>query len=105
MTLPKEPIKSRSRSESSFNSEQPAPKSPDQASNGESGSLTEHEVVSGKKYCEAGPGWCRVCEKMSDIHVFRSEDLLQGSREVLIIHGSEVYRLLCTRNNKLILQK
>jgi len=42
---------------------------------------------------------------MSDIHVFRSEDLLQGSREVLLIHGSEVYRLLCTRNNKLILQK
>jgi hemin uptake protein HemP len=64
-----------------------------------------HEVPPGKRFCEAGPGWCRVCEKMSDIPVLRSEDLLQGRREVLIIHGDEVYRLLCTRNNKLILQK
>jgi hemin uptake protein HemP len=64
-----------------------------------------HEVSPGKRFCEAGPGWCRVCEKMSDIPVLRSEDLLQGRREVLIIHGDEVYRLLCTRNNKLILQK
>ena len=64
-----------------------------------------HEVAPGKKFCEAGPGWCRVCEKMSDIPVLRSEDLLQGRREVLIIHGSEIYRLLCTKNNKLILQK
>ena len=64
-----------------------------------------HEVPLGKKFCDAGPGWCRVCEKMSDIPVLRSEDLLQGRREVLIIHGGEIYRLLCTRNNKLILQK
>jgi hemin uptake protein HemP len=64
-----------------------------------------HEIVPGKKFCEAGPGWCRVCEKMSDMPVLRSEDLLQGRREVLIIHGDELYRLLCTKNNKLILQK
>ena len=64
-----------------------------------------HEVSPGKKFCEAGPGWCRVCEKMSDIPVLRSEDLFQGRREVLIVHGDEVYRLLCTKNNKLILQK
>ncbi len=64
-----------------------------------------HEVPLGKKFCDAGPGWCRVCEKMSDIPVLRSEDLLQGRREVLIIHGGDIYRLLCTRNNKLILQK
>ena len=35
----------------------------------------------------------------------RSEDLLQGSRELLIVHGTETYRLLRTRNDKLILQK
>ena len=64
-----------------------------------------NEAAPGKKFCEAGPGWCRVCEKMSDIPVLRSEDLLHGRREVLIIHGDEIYRLLCTRNNKLILQK
>jgi hemin uptake protein HemP len=36
---------------------------------------------------------------------WRSEDLLQGQREALIVHGSEVYRLRQTRNGKLILQK
>ena len=35
----------------------------------------------------------------------RSTDLLQGHREVFIEHGDEVYRLLVTRNGKLILQK
>lgn len=39
------------------------------------------------------------------VRAVRSEDLLQGSRELLILHGSEIYRLLRTRNNKLILQK
>ena len=37
--------------------------------------------------------------------VVRSDHLLQGHRELRIVHGSEVYRLLVTRNNKLILQK
>lgn len=35
----------------------------------------------------------------------RSEDLLQGGRELWIVHGTEVYRLSVTRNNRLILQK
>ena len=35
----------------------------------------------------------------------RSEDLLQGDREVVILHNQELYRLLVTKNNKLILQK
>ncbi len=65
----------------------------------------EYPAAPGKNICEAGPGWCRVCEKMSDIRILRSEDLLQGQREALIIHGDQVYRLLCTRNGKLILQK
>ena len=66
---------------------------------------SNHAVPAGKKFCEAGEGWCRICEKMSDVPILRSEDLLQGRREVMIVHGNEVYRLLCTRNNKLILQK
>lgn len=35
----------------------------------------------------------------------RSEELFQGTRELRIRHGGHVYRLLITRNNKLILQK
>lgn len=43
---------------------------------------------------------------MSDtIPVIRSEDLLQGGRELRITHGGELYRLTVTRNNRLILQK
>ena len=34
-----------------------------------------------------------------------SDALLKGSREVLIRHGDEVYRLRHTRNDKLILTK
>ncbi|NLS93323.1 MAG: hemin uptake protein HemP [Planctomycetaceae bacterium] len=34
-----------------------------------------------------------------------SADLLAGRREVQIVHAGETYRLLVTRNNKLILQK
>lgn len=34
-----------------------------------------------------------------------SEELLRGGRQLEIVHGNEVYRLVLTRNNKLILQK
>jgi len=34
-----------------------------------------------------------------------SDALLRGTREVLIRHGNEVYRLRHTRNDKLILTK
>ena len=37
--------------------------------------------------------------------IFRSEDLFEGRRQVLIAHGTEIYRLLHTKNGKLILQK
>ena len=37
--------------------------------------------------------------------VIRSEELLRGTREVLIQHAGELYRLRLTRNGKLILQK
>ena len=34
-----------------------------------------------------------------------SAEILGGHREVQIVHAGETYRLLVTRNNKLILQK
>jgi len=39
------------------------------------------------------------------VRVVRSEDLFAGGRVVLIQHGGEQYRLLVTRNDRLILQK
>lgn len=41
----------------------------------------------------------------TSIPTVRSDVLLGGGRELQIVHGHEVYRLLLTRNNKLILQK
>jgi hemin uptake protein HemP len=40
-----------------------------------------------------------------EARVIRSEDLFAGARIVLIQHDDEQYRLLITRNNRLILQK
>jgi len=37
--------------------------------------------------------------------IVRSEQLLHGKRELIILHGSQIYRLMETRNGKLILQK
>ena len=37
--------------------------------------------------------------------VMRSEDLLEGRRDLMILHGKEEYRLRVTRNGKLILTK
>ena len=34
-----------------------------------------------------------------------STELLEGHSEAIIVHAGEVYRLRCTRNNKLILHK
>ena len=39
------------------------------------------------------------------IRVVRSEEIFAGERIVLIQHGGEQYRLLVTRNDRLILQK
>jgi hemin uptake protein HemP len=36
---------------------------------------------------------------------FDSQELFQGSKLVVIMHAGETYRLLLTRNNRLILQK
>ncbi len=41
----------------------------------------------------------------SKLREISSESLLQGDKEVLILHTEEVYRLRLTKNGKLILQK
>ncbi len=53
--------------------------------------------------CADDPG--AICKGMAGLRVVRSEELLQGQREVYILHGGQVYRLLRTRNDKLTLQK
>ena len=57
-----------------------------------------------RKWCEHEDGPCQMCKEIG-ARVVRSEELLQGLRELYIVHGSQVYRLLRTRNDKLILQK
>ena len=39
------------------------------------------------------------------IRTITADELLRGQRELIITHGDAVYRLLVTRNGKLILQK
>ena len=39
------------------------------------------------------------------IRTITADELLRGQREIAITHGDAVYRLLVTRNGKLILQK
>jgi hemin uptake protein HemP len=41
----------------------------------------------------------------STVPVLNVEELLNGSREVRLMHCSEEYRLMITKNNKLILTK
>jgi len=48
---------------------------------------------------------CAMCKGMAGVRVLRSDELLQGQREVFVLHGGQLYRLLRTRNDKLILQK
>lgn len=43
--------------------------------------------------------------RTTSVPTVHSNVLLAGGRELQIVHGHEVYRLLLTRNNKLILQK
>ena len=44
-------------------------------------------------------------EGRDKVRTIRSEDLFAGERIVLIEHAGEQYRLLITRNDRLILQK
>jgi hemin uptake protein HemP len=46
-----------------------------------------------------------VSVPQSPMPQYISEQLFQGHRELLILHGGETYRLKVTRNGKLILNK
>jgi hemin uptake protein HemP len=47
----------------------------------------------------------RPAEPREPSAVIPSHELLRGTREVLIDHSGEIYRLRLTRNGKLILHK
>jgi hemin uptake protein HemP len=57
------------------------------------------------KLCDRAEDRCAMCKEVSSIRVVRSEELLLDQRELFILHGGQVYRLLRTRNDKLLLQK
>jgi hemin uptake protein HemP len=57
------------------------------------------------KVCQHRNDPCAMCRGIAGMRVVHSDELLQGDREVFIIHAGQVYRLLRTRNDKLILQK
>lgn len=44
-------------------------------------------------------------EERRPLAVVSSSELLRGQREVLIQHGGDVYRLICTKRGKLLLNK
>lgn len=48
---------------------------------------------------------CQPTDRPEMAPCVRSEELLQGGRELLIAHGQELYRLRLTRSGKLILGK
>ncbi len=48
---------------------------------------------------------CQPDQSTPSVPSVASDVLLGGRRELQIVHGQEVYRLMLTRNNKLILQK
>lgn len=43
--------------------------------------------------------------RTSSTVIWKSEEILQGTKEIQIVHRSEIYRLRLTRNGKLILSK
>jgi hemin uptake protein HemP len=47
----------------------------------------------------------QTCEPRPEPRILRSEDLFAGQKTIVIQHGAELYRLLITRNDRLILQK
>jgi hemin uptake protein HemP len=51
------------------------------------------------------PGAGQTAAPSAKVREVDSEELFQGQKTVVIRHGAEVYRLLLTRHNKLILQK
>jgi hemin uptake protein HemP len=65
----------------------------------------EHDGALAEKPCEEADLQCKLCKQMKEMRVVTADELLQGHREMLILHAGQVYRLMRTRNDKLILQK
>ena len=55
--------------------------------------------------CKHADDPCTMCRGIAGMRVVRSDELLQGQRELFILHAGQIYRLLRTRNDKLILHK
>jgi hemin uptake protein HemP len=51
------------------------------------------------------PGESPANDDTSNTTIWRSEELLRGTREVFIKHADDMYKLSVTRNGKLILTK
>jgi hemin uptake protein HemP len=66
---------------------------------------TMTEALPPKNSDPADPHDDNVGGNREALRIVRSEDLFAGERVVLIQHGGEQYRLLVTRNDRLILQK
>jgi len=54
---------------------------------------------------DVGAGEANDTAERETVRVIRSEEIFAGERIVLIQHAGEQYRLLITRNDRLILQK
>jgi len=67
--------------------------------------LPDEPARAASKRCPHAAEPCRMCPEVSRARIIRSEELLQGQAELFIVHGNQIYRLLRTRNDKLILQK
>ncbi|MGO9113580.1 MAG: hemin uptake protein HemP [Thermoguttaceae bacterium] len=65
----------------------------------------EHDGGPAAQPCDDTDLQCQVCKQMKEMRVVTADELLQGHREMLILHAGQVYRLMRTRNDKLILQK
>jgi len=55
--------------------------------------------------CQHADDPCRFCRGIARARIVHSDELLQGQRELFILHAGQVYRLVRTRNDKLLLQK
>jgi hemin uptake protein HemP len=53
----------------------------------------------------SNPTSSSLSSRASSVVRVRSDDLLRGTREIVIEHRGEEYRLLRTRNDRLILNK
>jgi len=63
----------------------------------------EHDGRPAAQPCDEADLPCQVCKQMQEMHIVTADELLQGHREMLILHAGQVYRLMRTRNDKLIL--